>query len=119
MNIKLIENVFSNDDLLIVTDEKSLILGKPFEYVFARRNRAPALYYIRKTALQFPQGYEIKKEDLLQNSQLKAEEPDEDNYTFTITPQLPKILNIPQIKFKVEVSDGQLLDYQIVTVNRI
>ena len=69
--------------------------------------------------MQFPQNYEIKKEDLLQNSQLKAEDPDEDNYTITITPSLPKVLNVPQIKFKVEVNDGQLSDYQIITINRI
>ncbi len=119
INIKLIENVFSNDDLLIVTDEKSLISSKPFEYIFARRNRAPALYYIRKTTLEFQQNYEIKKEDLLQNTELKATDPDEDNYTFTIKPSLPKILNIPQIKFKIEVSDEQLSDYQIIIVNRI
>ena len=119
INIKLIENIFSNDDLIIITDEKSLISGKPSEYIFARRNRAPVLHYIRKTTLQFPQNYEIKKEDLLQNSQLKAEDPDEDNYTITITPSLPKVLNVPQIKFKVEVNDGQLSDYQIITINRI
>lgn len=116
--VKVIRNAFSNDDLIIITDEKSSIYGNPFEYVFSRRNRPPALYYIRKTTLEFPHLYIINQSDLLKNYKLTAEDPDEDNYTFTITPALPKVLDVPQIKFKVEVSDSQLSDYQIVTVNR-
>ena len=119
INVKLIENIFFNDDLIIITDEKSLISGNPYEYIFARRNRAPALYYIKKTILEFPQGFEIKQEDLLQGTKLKAEDPDEDNYTFTIKPEVPKVLGVPQINFKIEVSDGKLSDHQVITVNRI
>ena len=118
-NIRLIKNIFQKDDLIIVTDDKSLIYGKPYEYRFARRNRAPALYYIRKNTLEFPHNFEISQNVLLKNYQLKAEDPDEDSHTFSISPNLPKILNIPQINFKVEVSDGQFSDYQIITVNRI
>ena len=118
IKIKIIRDVFSNNDLIIVTDEKSLVSGKPYEYIFARRNRAPTLYYIKKNTISFPQDYEITQSDLLQNSTLKAYDPDEDNYTFDITPQLPKVLNVPQIKFKVGVSDGKLSDYQFITVNR-
>lgn len=118
INVKITRNIFSNDDLIIATDEKSYVSGKPYEYTFARRNRAPSLYYIRKTALEFPHLYIINQSDLLKNYKLTAEDPDEDNYTFTITPSLPKALNVPQIKFKVEVNDGQLSDYQIITVNR-
>ena len=119
LSVKVLKHAFSNDDLIIVTDEKSLISGKPFEYVFARRNRAPALYYIKKTILDYPPLYTINQSDLLEDYKLMAEDPDEDNYTFTITPALPKVLNVPQIKFKVEVSDGRLSDYQTITVNRI
>ena len=119
INVKITKNIFSNDDLIIVTDEKLLINGMQYEYIFSRRNRAPALYYIRKSTLNFQHGYVINQTDLLQNSQLKAEDPDEDNYTFSITPALPKKLEVPQIKFKVEVNDGKLSDHQIITVNRI
>lgn len=119
MSVKLIKNIFSSDDLEIVTDEKSLIYGAPFEYTFVRRNRAPALYYIRKTTLEYPSFYVINQSDLLKNSKLKAEDPDEDNYTSTITPALPKVLDVPQIKFRIQVSDGKLSDYQIITVNRV
>lgn len=118
LRIKVIKDVFSSDDMAIITDDKSLINGKPYEYIFARKNRAPALHYIRNTELEFPHNFEIKQSALLKNYALKAEDPDEDAYQFAITPELPKMLNIPQIKFKVEVSDGQFSDYQVITVNR-
>ncbi|MBI2541137.1 hypothetical protein HYV80_00305 [Candidatus Woesearchaeota archaeon] len=117
-SVKLMKGISSQDDIIIVTDEKSLIYGKPFEYVFARRNRMPALHYIRKNILEFPQGYILNMSSLIPNQKLAAEDPDEDNYTFTITPALPKKLEVPQLKFKIEVSDGQLADHQTITVNR-
>lgn len=119
IKISLIRNASLNDDLVIVTDEKSLIYGKPFEYEFARRNRAPALYSIKETVLDYPPLHAVNQRDLLKDSKLMADDPDEDSYTFTITPALPKVLNVPQIRFKVEVSDGQFSDYQTITVNRI
>jgi len=118
MSAKVAKNVFLNDDLIVITDEKSLIYGRVYEYVFARRNRAPALHYIKKHTLEFPQGYKIDESDLLQNIALKAYDPDEDNYTFNIAPSLPQVLNRPQIKFKVQVNDGKFSDYQVITVDR-
>ena len=127
LSANLVENVLHNDDLVVVTDEKSLINGNPFEYVFARRNRAPALHYIRPNIISFPRGYLINETDLLQNNTLNVDDPDEDNYTLNIfigefgtqPAQFPKKLDAPQIKFRIEVSDGQLSDYQVITVNRI
>ena len=123
-NVKVMENAYANDDIVLVRDEQSLIYGKPFEYVFARKNRAPALYYIRNSVLTLPGGYLITQQDLVQDSELKAEDPDEDATSITIqaqraNPNLPTLLDNPQIKFKVEASDGALSDYQIITVNRI
>ncbi len=119
IRVNIIRDVFSNDDLITITDEKSLINGKPLEYVFARRNRPPALYFIRDNVLEFPQDYEIRLNDLLQSSELKAEDPDEDSYTFDVTPALPYRLRIPQANFKVEVNDGRVSDYKMITVKRI
>jgi len=131
LNIKLVKNIFSDDktkaDLLIVTDENSLVYGKPMQYVFARRNRAPALYYIKTNVFHFPDDYLLNESDLLKNKPLRAEDPDEDNLTFDIyvgefekTPaHFPNKLNVPQRKFRVEVNDGKLRDYQILTVNRV
>lgn len=121
----------SDDDIIIVTDEKSLIYGEPFQYVFARKNRVPALYYIKDNILEFPAGHEIKRSDLPQEPELKAEDPDEDIDTltfnlyrgeFSTTPLPPDFsitLNQDQIIFKIEVTDGKLSDYQIITVNNI
>ncbi len=133
MNIKLTRNIFSDEqrkirsDLLVITDESSLIYGKPFQYIFARKNRAPALYYLKKNIFSFPSGYLINESTILQKNALKAEDPDEDSLTFKIyvgefgkTPAVfPKKLETPQMKFRVEVSDEQLQDYQMITVNRI
>ena len=111
---------------MIITDEGSLINGKPFEYMFARKNRAPALNYIRQDTFSFSGNYQINQADIIREP-LRASDPDEDNYSFNILigesgnipAQFPRKLSIPQIKFRVEVSDGQLRDYQIITVNRI
>lgn len=125
LNINLIENAFSKDDLIIATDETSLIYGKPFEYVFARKNRAPALYYIKTTAAEFPRDYIITEEELKQKlgvTEFKAEDPDEDEITSYIYPlhltkkTFPFKLNLPEIKFRAEASDGEFKDYQDVTV---
>ena len=124
LGVRLVKDAYSNDDLVIVSDEKSSIYGKPFEYIFARKNRAPALYYIRKSTLEFESNHLITEADLLQGNELKAEDPDEDSYRFTIkalasNPELPVRLDRPQIKFRIEVSDGKLLDYQDITVKRL
>lgn len=123
-SIALDKHVFSNDDLITITDSKSILSGKPFQYRFARRNRAPALYYIKNTSMEFENERIITKEDLLQGSELEAEDPDEDKTEFTVkalsgNSNLPRKLDLPQLIFRVEVSDGQLADYQNITVDRI
>ncbi len=122
-NIKVTENVYQKDDLISIKDEQSLIYGQPFEYVFGRKNRAPALYYIKNWVFTLPSGYLIYQDDIIQDSELKAEDPDEDNPIITIgallsDPTVPTLLDRPQIKFKIEANDGLLSDYQIITVNR-
>lgn len=132
LRINIIKGIFSDfdmkikDDLVIVTDEKSLIYGRPLEYIFARRNRIPALHFIRPNFCKFPSGYLINETDLLGGKSLKAYDPDEDDYSFDIylgefgntKAQFPKKLDLDQIKFRVEVSDGMASDYQIITINR-
>lgn len=121
--IKVTENTYKKDDLISIKDEQSLVYGQPFEYVFGRKNRAPALYYIKNYVFVLPPDYLIYEEDIIQDSELKAEDPDEDIPILTVEaqlsdPNLPTILDKPQIKFKVEANDGLLSDYQIITVNR-
>lgn len=122
-SIKVSENTYQKDDIIFVKDQLSVIYGQPFEYVFGRKNRAPALYYIKDTVPEFEQGYEIKEADIFKDSERKADDPDEDNPTIKIeallsNPTLPTVMDRPQIKFKVEASDGMLSDYQIITANR-
>ncbi len=122
-NIKVTDNIHQKDDLISIEDGQSLVYGQPFEYAFGRKNMAPALYHIRNPVIVLPPNYIIYQEDILQDSELKAEDPDEDTPIITIkaqlsNPDLPTILDRPQIKFKIEANDGLLSDYQIITVNR-
>ena len=118
--INILENVLSKDDIVTITDDKSQISGKQFEYRFARKNRIPALYYYQET-LNLAENTPITKDVLLQNKPLQAEDPDEDTLTFTITPNPspPIILNQPQMVFDVAVSDGQYTDFERITANKI
>ena len=93
--INVLDNIFSKDDIVIITDDKSQISGKQFEYRFARENRAPALYYIKESIIQLPRDYMIYQEDLIRGSELNAEDPDEDSVRITITDQLNSAGNTP------------------------
>lgn len=118
--ISVLDNFFSKDDIVIIIDDKSQIAGKQFEYRFARKNRAPALYYISPDYLRLSEDTSITQSLLLGGLDLKAEDPDEDPLTFTITPPLPMTPNHPQrINFNIGVSDGQLSDFQSITVDII
>ncbi|MBI2655920.1 hypothetical protein HYX06_05870 [Candidatus Woesearchaeota archaeon] len=122
-SIKVSENTYQKDDLISIKDQQSVIYGQPFEYAFGRKNRAPALYYIKDDVLEFDQGDQIDEDDIFGNSERKAEDPDEDNPTIKIeallsNPDLPTVMDRPQIKFRVEASDGMLSDYQDITANR-
>lgn len=132
-SVQVIRDVYDKDDVIIVRDLNSLINNKPYEFVFARHNRMPALYYLYPTSIDipciFPCSAPIITNDTLNIpgdiSNLKAIDPDEDTLTFSIesvpprTPPLPTDLNIPTIKFYIKVADGELEDYQIITVNRV
>lgn len=122
-SIKVTENIYQNDDMISIKDDQSLVYGQPFEYIFARKNRFPALYYIKNPVINLPANYLIHQDDLIQDSELDAEDPDEDTTIINVEAQLadtnlPTALDRPQIKFRVTASDGQLEDYQILTVNR-
>lgn len=116
--VKLEENVYPNDDIITITDSKSMIYGKPFEYTFARRDRAPALHYVRNNRLNFPPLHSITLDDLMSGEELRAYDSDEDELTFTISPSVPYELDTPAKTFTVEVSDGKLRDWQTIEVIR-
>ena len=120
LSIEVIRDVYEQDDIVIVKDGESLIDDKPYEFVFARRNRMPALHHIILNTVHLPAGHTITAEDLVAGGMtgLKANDPDEDSYTFSIEPAVPRILNLPSIDFKIKVNDGTFEDYQTVTVAR-
>ena len=122
-SIKVSENTYQKDDLISVKDQQSILYGQPFEYVFGRKNRAPALYYIKDDVIDFDQGDQIDEDDIFRDSEREADDPDEDNPLIHIeallsNPNLPTVMDRPQIRFRVEASDGMLSDYQIITANR-
>ncbi len=126
-SMKVAASELGRDDLITVIDEKSLINGQPYRYIFARKNRAPALYYIRSNTLTFDASKtQIVEAELLSGNTLKAEDPDEDPLVFKIfigesgqtEADFPAPLNPPQTKFRIDVSDGDLSDYQIITVDQ-
>ncbi len=123
-NIDVVRSVYSSDDLITISDEKSLINGDPYKYSFARKNRAPALHYRKNNVFEFGHGHLITRQDLLQGEELKGYDPDEDPLDFVIKEgrlleaEFPVELNRPYINFYAEVTDGKETDYQILTVNR-
>ncbi len=131
INVQVDRDVYSKDDIIIVADGQSLINGIPFQYVFARKNRMPAVYYIKPTTYTTdpqPNGFDIAEKHLMPNypDDLKAIDPDEDSTPPKIRALLPKPddllptkLNRDEIKFRIEAADGELEDYQEIIVKRI
>ncbi len=121
-NISITYDVYMHDDIINITDYNSSIDNKPYQYKFGRINRMPALFYLRNDLLKFDIGYVITRDDFLQGVPLKALDPDEDSVYFKIilngrAVNFPIILTSSQLRFMVEVHDGGLFDYQVVTVN--
>lgn len=122
-HVQVKEDVYDKDDIIIVRDANSLINKEPYKFVFARHNRMPALYYVHRTEMTRPNGYEIKDIDLIPGgiSSLKAIDPDEDKLnssSYLIEPSVPRELYRDRIDFRIKVTDGGLEDYQTVTVLR-
>lgn len=123
-NIDVVRDVYSSDDLITISDEKSLINGDPYKYSFARKNRAPALHYRKNNLFElWQQGHLITRQDLLQGEELKGYDPDEDPLDFDIKEHqlsvtFPVNLNRPVITFYAEVTDGKETDFQELIVKR-
>lgn len=119
LSVDVRRDVFDKDDVIVVRDVKSLINNIPYEFIFARHNRMPALYYITPTEIILPIPSQITDTHLIQGgiSSLKAEDPDEDLYYFSIEPNVPMRLSANK-EFKIKVTDGKLEDYQVITVSR-
>ena len=123
-SVSIARSVYGADDMIKVSDTKSIIGGKPYEYIFARKNRAPALHYLKNNVLEFNLGFQLIEDDILQGDTIKAEDPDEDTPLFWIKTSgqiviFPFEVTTPETNFVIEANDGKLTDYQTITINGV
>jgi len=90
MYIEKHENVYNNEDIIIIYDGKSMLYAEPYAFQFARENRYPALRYIPLSQKVF-EGMEAIRSAKITESLInpKADDPDEDIIEFTYEPDLP------------------------------
>jgi len=113
IRIEKVKNVYGNDDIIVIRDDKSMLYAKPYTFQFARENRNPALHLI-----YLPTLFKGNVQDSITvgNINPKAYDPDEDEFEFTYNPGLPyPVASLgPDSRFylTVTVSDGLLKDWQ-------
>lgn len=91
---------FSYDDIILITDYNSSLKGMPFQFRFARKNRAPAIYYIEDSVLSsIPVGSDVTTAITLQGI-----DPDEDQVYFSTTP--PLMPGVAGDKINISVNDS-------------
>jgi len=90
MTIKKEESQFEQDDIIKITDNKSMIYAEHYIFQFARKNRYPALRYIPLPSNVFG-GNEAVVGAKITKSIInpKGDDPDEDVTIFVYNPQLP------------------------------
>jgi len=114
--------------LVNVSDPHSRIFGEDFVFVFARKNRAPALWWVDLPEMHFHVSEEGRPTKILIDDEkrtltfidpceddvvvyLNASDPDEDELFFST---VPKELNLGNNRLKIIVNDKRLTDYQII-----
>ena len=95
LSVQVIGDFYDKDDIIIVEDTNSLINKIPYKFIFARRNRRPALEEI-------PSATVISASTNCTPPYIVAYDPDEDAPLLTFTCNLGT----------VTVTDGELEDYQ-------
>lgn len=146
MSVSIIEDAANTkDDIVIITDAKSAILDKPFEFRFARHNRNPALHFlieeeisndnlfgvcnnaeltIVQDMLKISNSRECTSSPDVKTIELKAYDPDEDALTFKLV--IGQERNSYKVKssdfyqgkftFRVQVTDDEKIDWQDITL---
>jgi hypothetical protein len=133
-NGSIIPNInrnFSNttNDFINVSDNQSILMGKPFEFWFMRHNRAPGLYHIdfdSNKAFAIGNDTAACIEKFIGGS-LTAADPDEDELFFNVTPRNlteDYVNNVCEFKtpslsycpINISVNDSILIDWQNITV---
>ncbi len=146
MSVSVTRNVFNKDDIFTVTDSKSTLYGKQYSLQFSVQNRYPILHYIiEKNLPQLKEGDLITfnssspliiihdGETLFEQDPSKnnpttksAYDPDNDQLNFSHNPALQYTIGAQDVppfanewSLRVQVSDGQLADYQDITFETV
>lgn len=141
--ITIDRDVFNNDDVLIYQDSKYKLNAEPYEFRAARKNRAPALYFIDQAGIdQFAYCVNIVKfvlsggnliaspdleDDDLFPIKVYAVDPDDDVVSIKLKPKNPEVDEYavalyaanPEsggLLFDVVASDGELDDFQKIRI---
>ncbi|MBD3361297.1 hypothetical protein GF358_00740 [Candidatus Woesearchaeota archaeon] len=124
-DIEIVENVKNNDDIIILTDRKSRLIGKPFSFYLARKNRAPALVEINRSVSEntFCLGTKfsidnnfLRASSSQLNYKLSAFDPDEDQVSFHLSPARPELYKSTMILRVIARDGGGLEDYQDIKI---
>ncbi len=109
--INVYYGVVGGADVIEFVDENNYIAGQRVVFWAARLNRVPALRHIQQITL--PPGVST-----LQASDINpvGYDLDEDSLTFSYFPLLPYTLTSTSATVRVNVSDGEFIDYQDVVV---
>ena len=125
------EDVFGNDDLIMIRDTESMVLGTPYEFRFMRQNRPPALYYIHPIEdwicnTSLVQSVPPNRLNVVNSCgdnivlNFTTLDPDEDNVEITFSKPLPYELDQFDVyarnySIEVRAGDGQYTDTQQIS----
>jgi len=123
-------NEYNQDDIITIRSDRLTIDNRPFEFIFARRNRPPALEYVHKTDFGMVsfQEFEVVDYDSVIMQVFTAQDPDEDDVEFIVTAGegifekeftlsdpytiFAGDINNGYVIFRVHASDREYEDYQ-------
>lgn len=124
-DVSVLNNVKNHDDIIVFTDKRSRLIGKPLSFYIARKNRPPALAKIANfvSLQEFCIGtrfavYEnrLTASNNQLNYEITAFDPDEDIITFHLSPADPKLLANSMTLRIIARDGGGLEDYEDVVI---
>ena len=128
-SVVIANDVNGKDDIVNITDPLSTLKGKKLEFLFARENRAPGLFWIEPSRIQpsYCKGtmFKVIPPDILDISgptgndkiKLSSSEPDEESITYDVEPKVLREEDIGDyIDLIISTSDNKVKDRQIFKV---
>ncbi|MBI2651098.1 hypothetical protein HYX01_01380 [Candidatus Woesearchaeota archaeon] len=114
--VEVKRDISGKDDLIIITDKKSLLDNAPYKYFFARKNRAPALHYIKDDKISMTKqmkptyGFEYKEDPITKKITKKlvitGEEEDMQPLTINLKANEVEIRREKPVKINLDASDA-------------